>query len=514
MSMVRAKSIRMRAFKSRVFMVDNFGQKWGLLIYRFRNIFTFESKIGYMRDTLAFSLFSVLNERERLHFGKFLKSPYFNKRPDVFKLYHFFTQESKNEFKKLTHENAWAALYPDRPYDRVQMNYALHFFCERAEQFLACEELLADTFQNQLLRCRAFRRRGLLAHFDTNARKLVRDHTASPLRNAGWWLFEYQLQNEIFARQALQRRGGGNNLTQITTALANFFLLENMRWSATAAAQASLSRTIQPMVPLSTEALSVASQTPTAENPALALVYAGLQALALPDDESHFVRLKTLLRQHVALFPPAEARDLYMTAINFAIRRHNRGNRDYTREAFDLYREAFDKGVLSENGQLPPYTFINILNLAQLLGEHDWSRAFLEQGRPLLPPAERENTYRYALAGYHFRRSEYEPVLTLLREVDFSDIFIQLDARKMLLRSYYELGEWPALASLLDSFKAFLNRHKALGYHRDSYLNLIKFTQKLVKTTGKGRGARKRLAVRIQAAEALAEREWLLGKLH
>lgn len=467
-----------------------------------------------MRDSLAFSLFSVLNEKEIAIFGKFLKSPYFNKRQDVLKLLHFFTDESKNALEQLTHEKAWLTMYPDRPYDRVQMNHTLHFFCERLEQFLASQEMLADNFQHHLLRCRAFRRRGLLAHFDTNVRKLARDHAAAPYRNAGWWLFEYQLQNEIFARQALRRRGGGPNLAQTTTALANFFLLENMRWSATAAAQASLSRSVQPPVPLGEEALRVAGQTPPADNPALTLVYAGLQALAHPDDESHFVRLKTLLRQHVALFPPAEARDLYMTSINFAIRRHNRGERNYTREAFDLYREALDKGVLSENGQLPQYTFINILNLAQLLGEHPWSRAFLEQGRSLLPPAERENTYRYGLAGYHFRRSEYEPVLALLREVEFSDIFIQIDARKMLLRSYYELGEWPALASLLDSFKAFLRRHKALGYHRDSYLNLIKFTQKLMKSTGKGRAARKRLAARVQAAEALAEREWLLGKLH
>lgn len=466
-----------------------------------------------MRDSLAFSLFSVLNEKEIAAFGKFLKSPYFNKRLDVFKLLHFFIHESKNEFKNMTHENAWLALYPDRPYDRVQMNHLLHFFCERLEQFLACEELLADRFQNQLLRCRAFRRRGLLNHFDTNARRLARDHAATIHRNAGYWLFEYQLHNEIFARQALQRRGGGANLSQTTAALANFFLLENMRWSATAAAQASLGRSALQPVPLSEAVLKIAGQTPPEANPALALVYAGVQALTNPDDESHFNHLKTLLRHHVALFPSAEARDLYMTAINFAIRRHNRGERAYTREAFDLYREAFGKGILSENGQLPQYTFINILNLALLLGEHDWSRNFLEQGRALLPPAERDNTYRYGLAGYHFRRSEYEPVLTLLREVDFSDIFIQLDARKMLLRSYYELGEWPALASLLDSFKAFLRRHKALGYHRDSYLNLIKFTQKLMKYTAKGRVARKRLAARIEAAEALAEREWLLAKI-
>ena len=465
-----------------------------------------------MRDTLAFSLFSVLNSKEIPRFAKFLKSGYFNRRADVLNLLYFFIDESKNEFEQLTRENAWSRLFPDQPYDRVQFNYTINFFCERLEQFLACEELLADPFQNHLLRCRAFRRRGLLTHFDTNARALARDHAADPHRNAGWWLFEYQLQNEIFARQAMQRRGGGANLAQTTEALANFFLLENMRWSATATAQASLSRATQAPVPLAAEAIRIAAETPATGNPALALVHAGLQALANPDDESYFTRLKLLLRQHVNLFPPAEARDLYMAAINFAIRRHNRGDRTFTREAFDLYREAFDKGVLSENGQLPQYTFINILNLAQLLGEHAWSRTFLEEGRTLLPPAERENTYRYGLAGYHFRRSEYEPVLSLLREVDFSDVFIQLDARKMLLRSYYELGEWPALASLLDSFKAFLRRHKALGYHRDSYLNLLKFTQKLMKTIGKRPAARKRLAAQIQAAEAVAEREWLVGK--
>ncbi len=378
-----------------------------------------------MRDTLACKLFLVLKPKEIIRFGKFLRSPYFNRRQDVIKLFDIFSQESKNEFVEMTREKVWKALFSGQCYDRVQLNYLLNFFSERLEQFFACEELLSDRFQNRLLRCRAFRKRGVL--------------------------------------------------------------------------------------PLSAEALRVTAETPETDNPALALVYAGVQALEHPDDETHFQRLKRLLHRHVRLFPPAEARDLYMTAINSAIRRHNRGERAYTREAFDLYREALDKGVLLENGRLPKYTFINILNLAQLLGEHTWSRQFLEEGCLLLPPADRDNTYRYGLAGYHFRRSEYEAVLALLREVEFSDVFIQLDARKMLLRSYFELGEWPALASLLDSFKAFLRRQKALGYHRDSYLNLIKFTQKLIKAADKGPAARKRLAIQIEAAAAVAEREWLLS---
>ncbi len=466
-----------------------------------------------MQDTLAWSLFKGLKPIEITRFGKFLHSPYFNRRKDVLRLYQIFVFESKKGSGILSQEKAWSVLFPGQVFNPKLFNYTLHFFTGRLEQFLACEELLGDPFQNRLLQCRAFRKRNVLAHFDNNVAKLSRDHAASPFRNADWWLFEYRLQQEIFARQAMHRRGGGANLAQATEALANFFLLENLRWSATARAQAALSRATPAPVPLSAEALQIAADTSETANPALALVHAGLQALAHPDEEHYFNSLKTLLQNHVGLFPPTEARDLYMAAINFAIRRHNRGERAFTREAFDLYREALDKGVLLETGQLPQYTFINILNLALLLGEHLWSRSFLDTGKALLPPAERDNTYRYGLAGYHFRRSEYEPVLSLLREVEFSDIFIQLDARKMLLRSYYELGEWPALASLLDSFKAFLRRQKALGYHRDSYLNLVKFTQKLMKTTSRRPAARKRLVRQLEATEAVAEREWLLAKL-
>lgn len=466
-----------------------------------------------MRDSLAVILFEALDSQEVLRLGKFLRSPYFNRRKDVIKMHQIFAQESKNGFAQMTRENLWDRLFPGEPFDRKQLNYRLNFFSERVEQFLAVEEMQNDPAQHQLLRCRAFRRRGLLAHFDTNARQLARAHEAAPFRNAGWWLFAYQLQNEIFSRQVMHRRGIDASIAETTTALANFFLLENMRWSATAHSLASLSRSVPPAVPLAGEVLRIASETSEEQNPALALMFAGRQAQAEPDAEAHFLRLKTGLREHVGLFPPAEARDLYMTAINFAIRRHNRGEQAYTREAFELYREALEKGILLENGQLPKYTFINLLNLAQLLGEHDWSRAFLESGKTILPPPERENTYRYALAGYHFRRSEYEPVLTLLREVEFSDVFIHLDARKMLLRSYFELGEWTALASLLESFKAFLRRQKGLGYHRESYLNLVKFTHKLMKAVGKRPAARKRLADQIRAAPAVSEREWLIGKL-
>jgi len=76
------------------------------------------------------------------------------------------------------------------------------------------------------------------------------------------------------------------------------------------------------------------------------------------------------------------------------------------------------------------------------------------------------------------------------------------------LQSYFELGEFPALASLLDSFTTFIQRQTKLGYHRERYLNLIKYTKKLMKI-----GRLKTPGRRLLLQQFLAERSWLVGKV-
>ena len=100
----------------------------------------------------------------------------------------------------------------------------------------------------------------------------------------------------------------------------------------------------------------------------------------------------------------------------------------------------------------------------------------------------------------------------LLQTFDFSDHDTQLSARQMLLRSYFELQEWQALDSLLKSFYSFLRRRHDIGYQRLMYLNLIKYTRKLM-TGPLPRRKAELLATRVRAEPYVAEREWLLEKL-
>jgi len=83
----------------------------------------------------------------------------------------------------------------------------------------------------------------------------------------------------------------------------------------------------------------------------------------------------------------------------------------------------------------------------------------------------------------------------------------------LLLRIYFELNEYDALQAHFHSFSTYLRRKKDLGYHRELYLNLIRYTKVLIELAPKDKVARAQLLEEVQNSESVAEKEWLLQKL-
>jgi hypothetical protein len=463
-----------------------------------------------MRSTVSVQIFQSLSPKDLLKFEKFLASPYFNHREDVRVVFRLLMEQAPEGLDKLSKMTVFERVFPGEPFDNLRLNYVLNFFSERLEQFLACEEMHQDPFERQFLRCRAFRKRGLSRHFEKNAKELATKQEASTLRNAQHWLQTYQLEREIFAQQMMSSRNAPDNLAKVTNALAQFITLESLQWASTAHALSAISTEDTHVMPYTEAALEF---TESSGEPAAVILKKSFEVLHNPNDEAAFLRLKALIREHSTLFSPIEARDIYMSAINYCIKKHNQGERLYTREALELYKEGLEREILLENGVLPKYTYSNINNLSHLVGDAAWAVLFLEQYKHFLPLAERESVYKYNIAIHHFRCSAYPLALELLRDIEFTEVFVNLDVRKMLVRCYFELGEWQALNSLLDSFHAYLRRLKKIGYHRESYLNFIKFTLKVEKTMRSNKTKRAALSRKIIDTKYVAEREWLLGKL-
>ena len=98
-------------------------------------------------------------------------------------------------------------------------------------------------------------------------------------------------------------------------------------------------------------------------------------------------------------------------------------------------------------------------------------------------------------------------------QFDYDDILFNLIAKSMLIKIYYEEGEFTALDSLLESLRTYINRKKAIAYHKNIYNNLIRFTKRLVRVGPYDSVQKEKLRREIEEANPLPERKWLLEQL-
>jgi hypothetical protein len=242
------------------------------------------------------------------------------------------------------------------------------------------------------------------------------------------------------------------------------------------------------------------------------------QSLSKDDDAvaqyTHFQELRTILEHNWQQFPTEEMRGLYLLAINFCIKKINRGDRQFEREVLGIYKIGIENRLLFENNQLSSYTYKNAMMAALKVGEMAWASQFLDDYKPFLASNDREMIYKYNKALYFFRNNDYKSAMQLLQTVNLKEVLFNLDARRLLARIYFELKENAALDSLIDNSKIYLHRQKSIGYHREMYLNFFKVLEILLKMDVKADASTiEKLSIQIKETQYLAEREWLLEKL-
>ena len=149
------------------------------------------------------------------------------------------------------------------------------------------------------------------------------------------------------------------------------------------------------------------------------------------------------------------------------------------------------------------------------LGKLEWAENFVKNFRDYLPADSRENTYAFNLARVYRFQKKYDEVLSLLQNVEYEDIWINLISKMMLLITHYERKDFEVLDSFIDSFRVFLNRHKHITQQRRlSYLNLLKYTRRMVRLAPGGKAGRRKLQEEIQREKAtIVNHEWLVEKI-
>jgi tetratricopeptide (TPR) repeat protein len=249
------------------------------------------------------------------------------------------------------------------------------------------------------------------------------------------------------------------------------------------------------------------------EYPAIAMYYYSYMTMTDRENESHFQNLKNEIARNGYLFPKTELRDILLSATNYCIGRMNAGYTQYIRESFELFHWGLNENVLLDEGILSRITFMNIVTIGNMLGEYDWIEKFIHDYKGFLEDQYRDDLVHYSLARLHFEKGDYKTAMQLFRQVEYDDILMNLNAKLMQFKMFYEQGDLEVVESLLESMRTYLARKEVIGYHKANYKNIIRLTKKMLKINPYNQAQKTKLLKEIEEANPLAERKWLLKQL-
>ncbi|HTL81629.1 MAG TPA: hypothetical protein VL651_07985 [Bacteroidia bacterium] len=307
------------------------------------------------------------------------------------------------------------------------------------------------------------------------------------------------------------KRSGKSNIGEVVEHLDKFYLARKLQLCCEIFNVRNV-LAVEHKVFLLEEILGHLKNKSYADVSVIAIYYRILMTLLHSEEEEHFHQLMKLLEKYEKDFSLVELREMYQYVMNYCIKKINLGNIEWTKTLFGIYKTTIANHVLMSEGHLPHLDFKNIVTIGLRLKEFDWVKKFIEENKKFIRAAERQNAYIYNSANLAFNTGDHSRCMKLLQQVEFSDLYYQLDSKSILLKTYFELEETEPFFYHASAFRIFLKRNKLVSeYQRTIYLNLIRYSSQLLRAQGNP----KRISAirkKVEANRNIADLNWLLGK--
>ncbi|MEZ5057540.1 MAG: hypothetical protein R2879_10960 [Saprospiraceae bacterium] len=468
-----------------------------------------------MENSRLLEVFNTFSKKEIRDLRKWLLSPAHNQRQDVQDLFEYLVEFGKSDDENLlSKESVFEKLFPEEAFDDAKLRQSSHFLLKAIEEFFIYQELRSDEVRAKTGLARVYRKKKIPKAFSAAMRDARNVQQKHPFRNEHYHRNDFLLQLEEYSYRETQKRTAEMNLQDLGNALEVTFLADKLRYSYLMIAHQVVYKTEYDFGMLEA-VLNYVESKDFKDIPAIAVYYYGYKANVEKENPEHFQNLKKTILENEELFPAHERRDIYLMAINYLINRMNSGDSSALKELFEFYKNGIEKRVLFENETLSRFTFRNVVSLGLILKDYKWVESFIPDNAPFLEEKYRESIVHYSMARLNFEKKAYDEAMQLLMQVEYDDLLMNLNAKSMLIRMFYEEEEMDALESLLESMRTYMQRKKVMGYHKSNFTNLIKLTKKLIKINPFNKEQVAGLKEEVENAKPMAstERNWLLRQI-
>lgn len=466
-----------------------------------------------MNRSKADILLSQMNVYELNRLGKFLTSPYHNEDDKLVSLFNFLMPYYKAKKPRPGREMIWGKVYRRQKYTNLKFARLLSDLLKKTEAFIAVERMFREGDSSLYILSR-YNEIGLVHHFAEPYRAALQRIDKQPFRDSEYYFHSFRLNEQLNINiESKKERNSEKHLAETIHSFDTYYLINKLRFSAALLHYRHFLNLSGAESTLLSEILQYLQRI-NIEVPIVDIYYHVVLTLIEPDQEQHFLKLKELLFANANTLRLESQKEIFAFALNYCIRKINKGQQFYQAEIFQLYKDALQRSLMMENGVMTPWDYKNIVTIGLRNKEYDWTEKFIESYIDKLTKSEQQNAYTFNKARYYFAIAKYDKVLELLQNVEYNDIFYLLDSKTTLMKTYYELGEYQPLQSLKESFRILLRRKKVISEQNQSnYGNFARFAMKLYRADPKNKVKLSGLRKSIESTANIADKTWIMEKL-
>ncbi len=475
-----------------------------------------------MTDSKVYIALTHLSIYELNSFRKYLESPYFNMNEKLLALFDIYVLRIRKETEEeLTKEDIWNVIYQGKKYSDPKLRKLNSDLLKVFEEFLAQKTFDNNRFLKNNLILHAIRTRKIEKLYNSTSSSTDRNIEQTYNRSADYLYAKFKNEKEkleLYSENEILRKRSKNienevNIDVIVKYLDQYYMAEKLKYYVKLLGwkkMISLEQKINHIEELNTMVLSG-----DYNNVPPIIIYSTIAKTQLnPENIENYFKLKEQVDEFIDYFPDEEIRTIYDALFSFCVGRVNKGDLAFQVETLNVYKGALEKEIIFVNGYITQVDFNNIVFFALRTGDFDWAESFIQEYKDRLSEKDKASSVAFSFARIEFYKKNYGKVIELLQQVEMDSVIYTLSAKTILLSSYYELDEFDALDSFINSFRVYINREKSISARKkDHYKNLLKYINRIINLRNSDREGISKLRQEIEETSGIVIKPWLLQKL-
>lgn len=425
-----------------------------------------------MYNTKLIALLSTLNLENRRKLRKWIKSNFVNKNDDIVMFFEYIDSRKSLTPRSITKEKAHDFVYPSMLYNDLRIRHLLWMTTEIVEDFVAYSNLHKQPILYKQLLAQNFIEHEYYKLAEQITEENIANLEHAKQKNVSYHVQHFQAQALYFRLKSRNDRSSVFNLQQVMDQLAIFSIIETLKYACISQSMQKISaNTIDNHLLENT--FKLLENPIFLNNPAVRIYYNTYKVLTNEDEAAYKEFIKDL-KESSNYFSLQDLKELYLSAINFCVKKSNQNITAYTLQAFELYIYAIQHKYLMEHNEISRFSFTNVVTLGLKLKELDRTEKFILQFSKSINIEYRKMTVGFNMSKVQYAKGDLQKALKHLLTNEFKDILWNLNAKYLILKILFEQNDMKLFAIHLKAFKMYVQRKANIGYHREYFANVGK----------------------------------------